>query len=209
VTEAAIEFRPADPARFAEAIRRIDAANSEDPNRVHENGLPLPRELIYSRWLTEWVLRLQPNASEALRLAARAQHLRRWEVPRNQFPMTRAGYLQWREGLKRQHARLASEILQRVGYEDHLVQRVHDLILKKDFRTDPEGAVLEDALCLVFLERQFGELAAKTDRDKMVGAVRKAWGKMTPRGHAAALELDYPSDLREIVQAALTNPNIP
>src|SRR5689334_10030907 len=105
------KFQPLDTARFERAIARFDAENSQDPNRELVDGIDSPRELIYSQWLTDWVLRLCPDASEALRLATRCQHLRRWEVPRNSYPMTRVGYLQWREGLKKFHAQTAGEIL--------------------------------------------------------------------------------------------------
>ncbi|PYJ02844.1 MAG: hypothetical protein DME25_14860, partial [Verrucomicrobia bacterium] len=97
-------FQPRDPGRFAAALRRFDQENSRDPNRETVDGAEHPRELIYAQWLTDWMLKLCPQASEELRLAARCQHLCRWQVPRDSYPMTRAGYLQWREGLKKFHA---------------------------------------------------------------------------------------------------------
>src|SRR6185436_2912578 len=137
-----------------------------------------PRELVYSEWLSDWVVQLCPDASEALRLAARCQHLCRWEVPRSSYPMTRAGYLQWREGLKKFHAERAATILREVGYPEPMVERVQGLNLKKNFPQDPETRVLEDALCLVFLERQFSELASKTAEDKIINVLQKSWKKM-------------------------------
>src|SRR5438093_12396771 len=161
------KFQPQDLQRFESALRRFDEENSRDPNTVEIQGHKRPRELVYAEWLTNWVLRLCPNASEALRLAARSQHLCRWMVPRNSYPMTRAGYLQWREGLKKFHAQCAGEILREVGYPENVIARVQSLNLKKNFPQDPESRVLEDALCLVFLERQFADLAAKTTEEKM------------------------------------------
>src|SRR5437868_6820683 len=135
------------PTRFERAIRRFDQENSADPNRIELNGIPQPRELIYAQWLTDWVLKLSADASEELRLAARSQHLCRWTVPRDSYPMTRIGYLQWREGLKKFHAEKAGEILRAVGYPDDVIARVQSLNLKKNFPRDLEGRVLEDALC--------------------------------------------------------------
>src|SRR5439155_10033384 len=160
-----------------------------DPNRETVDGAEHPRELIYAQWLTDWMLKLCPQASEELRLAARCQHLCRWQVPRKSYPMTRAGYLQWREGLKKFHAQKAGEILKEVSYPEETVKRVQNLNLKKDFPKDPDTRVLEDALCLVFLEHQFAELAAKTDEDKMINAVQKTWKKMSEQARARALEL--------------------
>ena len=198
------EFQASDPQRFANALRRFDEENSRDPNQQDLAGVARPRELVYAEWLTDWVLWLCPLASEELRLAARCQHLCRWQVPRDKYPMTRAGYLRWREDLKKFHAQKAAEILREVGYPGEVVGRVQDLNLKKNFPQDEESRVLEDALCLVFLEHQFGDLAAKTSDDKMVNALRKAWKKMTPTAQTVALKLNYPPRQKELLDQALS-----
>src|SRR5262249_21136935 len=149
------------------------------------------RELVYAEWLTNWVLRLCPQASEELRLAARSQHLCRWMVPRSSYPMTRPGYLKWRERLKQFHAQKAGEILLELGYSMATITRVQSLNLKKGFPQDPDTRVLEDALCLVFLEHQLAELAEKTSEDKMVNALQKSWKKMTAAARKLALGLAY------------------
>jgi hypothetical protein len=196
-------FQPANLDRFTAAFRRFDAENARDPNQEIVDGVGRPRELIYAQWLTDWVLKLRPQAGEALRLAARCQHLCRWEIPRNSYPMDKPGYLRWRADLKKFHADKAGTILREVGYDDVTVTRVQELNLKKNFPADPEVCVLEDALCLVFLERQFAPLAAKSDDAKMINALRKSWQKMTPAAHAEALKLSYGPRERSLIEHAL------
>ena len=196
------EFKPTE--RFAAALRRFDEENSRDPNSETADGVAHPRELLYAQWLTGWVLKLCPNASEELRLAARCQHLCRWKIPRDTYPMTRPGYLKWRADLKRFHAERAGEILREVGYPDSVIARVQDLNLKKNFPADPESCVLEDALCLVFLEHQLADLAAKTSDDKVITALQKSWKKMTPAAHAEALKLAYGPREKALIDAALS-----
>ena len=191
--------QPRDPQKFEAALRRFDEENSHDPNQ--ENGRP--RELLYAERLTNWVLRLSPNAGEALRLAARCQHLCRWKIPRSDYPMTRPGYLKWRADLKKFHAQRTGEILREIGYDEDAIRRVQDLNLKKNFPADHECCVLEDALCLVFLEFQLTELAAKTDDDKMVNALKKSWEKMTEAARAEALKLKYSERETALIQKAL------
>ena len=195
--------QPRDPQKFAAALRRFDEENARDPNVETVDGVPHPRELLYARRLTDWVLRLCPDASEALRLAARCQHLCRWEIPRNSHPLTRAGYLQWRATLKKFHAQKAGEILRELGYSEDVIHRVQDLNLKKNFPNDPEGRVLEDALCLVFLQFQFADLAAKTAEDKTVNALRKSWQKMTDAARAEALKLNHGPREKALLEQAL------
>ncbi len=199
----AILRRTGDPQKFEAVLRRFDEENSRDPNVETVDGAPHPRELLYARRLTDWVLRLCPEASEELRLAARCQHICRWEIPRNSYPMTRAGYLKWRADLKKFHAQKAGEILREIGYGEDVVRRVQDLNLKKNFPADPEGRVLEDALCLVFLQHQFAELAAKTAEDKTINALQKSWQKMTDAARAEALKLNFGPREKALLERAL------
>ena len=196
-------FQPADPQRFEAAFRRFDEENARDPNRETAEGVARPRELLYAQRLSDWVSRLQPDASEALRLAARCQHLCRWEIPRQSYPMTRAGYLQWRATLKKFHAQKAGDTLRELGYPDETIRRVQDLNLKKYFPDDPESRVLEDALCLVFLQYQLADLAARTKEDKTINALQKSWQKMTAAARAEALKLNYGTREKALLERAL------
>ena len=193
-------FQPRDPKKFQAALLRFDAENSRDPNLENSQ----PRELLYAQRLTDWVLRLCPDASEELRLAARCQHICRWEIPRDSYPMTRAGYLKWRADLKIFHAQKSGEILREIGYVEEIIRRVQDLNLKKNFPNDPETQILEDALCLVFLEFQLADLAAKTADDKTINALQKSWGKMSETARTEAVKLNYGEREKILLQRALS-----
>ena len=189
--------------RFDQAIAAIDAANADDPAHIVVRGVERPKELAHAELMTEWVRRLRPDASEALLLAARAHHIRRWTVPRTSYPEGRAGYLKWRRDLHGVHAEEVGGILANAGYDQATVARVQEIVKKRNLAHDPDVQVLEDALCLVFLETQFHELAAKTEADKMVDITRKTLAKMSDEGKrfALAMTLD-PSDVA-IVERAL------
>jgi hypothetical protein len=195
--------RVSDAPRFREAIRRFDELNAADPNHESVNGTPHPRELMNAQRLSDWVMQLAPEASEALRLASRCQHLCRWMIPRTRYEMTRAGYHQWRNELKKFHAEKSAEVLRAVGYDEEIVARVQALNLKKNFPVDPESHVLEDALCLLFLQFQLADLATKTEDDKVVNALQKSWKKMTAAGHEHALKLSYTERERALLEKAL------
>lgn len=200
---------PPAPDRFQSALAAFDDANARDPNREIAEGRAHPRELLYARRLTEWVLRLRPQASEALQLAARCQHLCRWEIPRSDYPADRAGYLRWRRDLQQFHARRSGEMLAAVGYDDHTIARVRSLNLKQDLARDPECQTLEDALCLVFLEHQLADLARRTEDATLVNALRKAWAKMSDAGHMAARTLNLGPRERGLLEQALRPEALP
>lgn len=192
--------------RFEEAIAAFDRANAEDPSTVLVAGQERPRELVAAERLSRWVERLAPDAPETLRLAARCQHLRRWEIPRSTYAEGRIGYLEWRKALGRFHADRAAEILQRAGYGDDVVERVRSINQKKSPSRDPDVQTMEDALCLSFLEFELDEFSAKHPADKVVDILRKTWRKMSDRGRARALELPLSDRARAFVGQALKPP---
>jgi hypothetical protein len=189
--------------RFSEAFRRFDEENRNDPNLVMVEGVAQPQELLYAERLTEWVLRLAPEASEQLLLAARSQHIRRWTVPRASYEMTRAGYLKWRADLKQFHAAQSAQILTEVGYDKETIQRVRDLNLKKLLGRDADTQILEDALCLVTLQYQLTDLVAKTEPGKMIEILRKTWKKMSQAARDHALALTYSHAEKQLIEQAL------
>ncbi|KAI8473298.1 MAG: hypothetical protein J3K34DRAFT_411552 [Monoraphidium minutum] len=189
--------------RLQRVLADIDAINAEDPRKTTWKEEELPYELAYSRWLSGWVAALEPAASEELQIAARGQHVARWKSPRASYPEGRNGYLKWRADLKRTHADTVAGVMEAAGYDAASVARAKRLINKLDLKTDPENQVLEDALCLVFLEHQFTELIEKEGADKMVDIVRKTWGKMGEKGRGAALKLPLSPAEADVVQRAL------
>ena len=193
-----------DPGRFERAIAAIDAANAADPNLIATADGPRPKELVHAELLTDWVRRLQPEASEALLLAARAHHIQRWVMPRSSYPKGRTDYLRWRRDLHRYHADEAARLLELAGYDPASINRVRQIVRKERLTLDPEVQTLEDALCLVFLQLQLDETADHVaDNAKMVDVLRKSWRKMSPAGREFALGLELTDAGRELVRQAL------
>lgn len=190
-------------ARFRRAIALLEAASGEDPETETAGGAERPRELVYAERMSRWIERLVPEAPEALRLAARCQHLRRWEVPRSDYPMDRAGYHLWRTAAARHHAETAGEILKQAGYDDATIARVQSLVRKERLQRDPETQALEDAACLVFIEHALADFAARHPTGKVIDIVQKTWRKMSERGHREALDLELPPQARAVIGRAL------
>jgi hypothetical protein len=188
---------------LAAAFAAIDAANADDPHTVVVRGAERPKELAHAELAVEWIHRLVPEPSDALLLAARAHHVRRWEIPRASQPEGRAGYLRWKRLLQQHHAEVAASVLGEVGVDPATVERVQALVKKERLKSDPEVQALEDALCLVFVETQFGELTEQLGDDHMVEVVAKTLRKMTPGGREAALGLPLDGDAVRIVGLAL------
>ncbi len=191
--------------RFQQAVDRFQAAHREDPVTVETEGGQVPWSVHYHRRLVAWVLRLQPEASEVLLLAAHCQHLRRWTIPRDRYPLGRAGYKRWRKTLSQYHAQEAGRILGEAGYDEVTVGRVQALLRKLRLKLDSESQLLEDAVCLVFLENEFEAFSRMHDDAKLADILRKTWRKMSPQGREAALAVagSLPEPLHALVWDAV------
>ncbi|MBB6054255.1 DUF4202 domain-containing protein [Tolumonas osonensis] len=190
--------------RFTRTIAAFDQANANDPRQEQdENGIPVAYEVLYARRMSDALLRFCPQASEALQLAARSQHIERWLLPRDHYPMDRKGYLQWRSELKLRHAARAGEIMLAEGYDAAMCERVAALLKKEKLKSDEESQMLEDVICLVFLQYYFAEFAKVHDEAKLIDILQKTWRKMSEAGHQAALSLPLPDEQKTLIAKAL------
>jgi hypothetical protein len=175
---------------FQAAIAAFDQANMEDPNTEIADGKEYPKELLYAQRMSEMQERYVPDASEAVKLAVRAQHIQRWKTPRSNYPMDKQGYLQWRTGLYKFHADTAGQLMQEAGYDDEMIGRVKKIVGKKGLKVNPETQMMEDVVDLVFLEHYMTEFVAQHpeyDEAKWIPIIRKTWEKMSKRAHEFAL----------------------
>ncbi len=190
--------------KYARTMALIDQANKQDPNLETREGERVAKEWLYSERMTVWLDRLEPDAPDILRIAARAQHICRWMIPRDSYPRTRAGYLQWRTQLYSFHAEKTAEIMQQTGYDEIQIEQVKKIIRKRGLKKEAFAQTIEDVACLVFLESYFADFANEYDEEKIISIVQKTWKKMSTRAQQAALEMELPNAVSALVQKALT-----
>lgn len=196
--------------RYDRAIALFDAANSEDPRKDKgADGKEIPYELLYAQRMTDMIDRFAPDASEAAKLAVRAQHIQRWKTPRDSYPMDRNGYLQWRTGLYKFHAETAGRLMKEAGYDDAMIEQVKTAVGKKGLKVNPDTQLLEDIADLVFIEHyMLGFAGQKPDysEEKWLEIIRKTWKKMSPVAHEFALagKIKLPEPLVPLIVKAVS-----
>ncbi|WP_374173426.1 DUF4202 domain-containing protein [Flavobacterium tructae] len=188
---------------FQKASQLIDAENAQDPNIEIDQNKEYPKELLYSDRMYKRLIQFEPEASEAIQIASKAQHICRWKVARESYPMDRVGYLRWREELKKFHAKTTAEILEKAGYASEFIDRVSFLIEKKLLKKDAETQLLEDVICLVFLEYYLDPFVHKHDEEKLKNIIKKTWDKMSDKGHQEALKITYTEENLNLIKASL------
>ncbi|WP_298847155.1 DUF4202 domain-containing protein [uncultured Ruegeria sp.] len=170
----------------------IDAANKNDPNL--DNGRP--EALLYGERMSFELDRLFPQASDALQIAARGQHVERWKLARNAYPEGRAGYLAWRKAQGVHHADVVMALMTREGYGAEQAEAAGRMLRKQGIKRDEEVQALEDVICFVFLKWYFQPFAAKHSVKKIQSIVEKTARKMSLEGRARVLsEFDLPDHL--------------
>lgn len=194
---------------FDKAKALIDTANSEDPNQEISEGKDWPKELLYSRRMSDMLERYAPNADDAMKLAVSAQHIQRWKLPRSNYPMNRKGYHQWRAELYKFHAAAIADLLAKAGYKDEFITRVTQAVGKKSLKTNPDTQLLEDVAGLVFFEHyllDFADSHPEYDEQKWLDIIGKIWNKMSVRAHQYALagHIKFPDSLAVIIQKAVS-----
>jgi hypothetical protein len=189
--------------KMEKAFALFDAYNQRDPNKLDREGVEVPAEYFYALQLFRWVLQLEPAAGEPLLLASRCQHIGRWEVPRSQYPAGKAGYLNWRTGLAKFHAEKAGQMLEKAGYDADMRSAVGSILLKEGLRVNPDMQVMENALCLVFLEFQYEDFLLLHPEEKIIRILKKTWAKMSAPGQEAALGLHFSEKGGALIGVAL------
>ncbi|WP_344703003.1 DUF4202 domain-containing protein [Halomonas cibimaris] len=197
--------RAFDTTPFTAVFNALDSLHMDDPQTVDINGAAEPAEQVYARRMSAWLERLDADASECLRLAVRAQHLQRWQVPRADYPEGRVGYLTWRRDQSRRAGETAARLMRNAGYSEADAARTADIISKKGLKRDAEVQTLEDCACLSFLENYFADFSRTLARDHMIRIVQKTWGKMSPRARELALTLPMSERSAVIVGEALAD----
>ena len=195
---------------FARAVELIDKANSEDPNRESVDGQDWPKELLYSKRMSEMLERYVPDADDAVKLAVRAQHIQRWKSARADYPEGRQGYLQWRTGLYKFHAETAGELLSQAGYDDEFIERVKKAVGKRALKVNPDTQLLEDTADLVFIESYMLAFAGKHpeySEEKWIEIIQKTWKKMSEQAQQFALsgKLQLPEPLVPLIKKAISS----
>lgn len=188
--------------RLKAALAAIDQANADDPHTIEVDGQVRPKEQAHAELMTEWVQRLDPDAHDAQLVAARAHHLRRWALPRSDYPEGRAGYLRWRTAQAKRHAADVADIVTAAGYDAAFAADVSAIVAKRGLATDLRVQTHEDALCLVFLQTQFDELADKLGDDHMAEVLAKTLVKMSPAARRIAQDLDLSPRAAALLEAA-------
>ncbi|MCM2681090.1 DUF4202 domain-containing protein [Echinimonas agarilytica] len=189
--------------RLAQVFDAIDAVNKADPNLELVEDIQVPASLLYGTRMSSMLEQFAPETDEIVQIACRAQHIKRWAIPRADFPMGKKGYYDWRQTLGRKHGEWTGEILAAHGYDQAIIDRVSAVLRKERIKADPQCQQFEDVICLVFLAHYAEDFASKHEEAKVIDILQKTWRKMSEKGHDFALKQQYPAGVQALIEKAL------
>jgi len=188
--------------QLEQCYQAIDDINSQDPN-LDPHAQNTAKSLVYGQRMTSTLSNFMDNPPQLLAIACRAQHIQRWFIPRQDFPMGRIGYLNWRRKLAEHHADLGSKIMQANGFSDKECQQLRKILTKQGIKSDPLVQALEDVACLVFIQYYFDDFCQQHDDEKIIRVLQKTWAKMSDKGHKAAAQLTLSNQGQRLINQAL------
>jgi hypothetical protein len=189
--------------QFTQTIAAIDAVNLQDPNHVNVQNQQVAKEWLYSKQMTECLKQYWPDANEYVALAVHAQHIKRWQIKRSEYPEGKAGYLAWRKALAAFHAETLAQIMKENGYDDDAISRCQVIIQKRQLHHNSDSQILEDVACLVFIQHYLADFATKHSSEKVIDIIKKTWRKMSPKAQQIALSLPMDNPINELITNAL------
>ena len=191
--------------RYKAVIGDIDAANADDPRTITVEGMARPYEVVYAERMSQRLEAMYPEASELLRIAARGQHVRRFDIPRSRFPEGRDGYNEWRRTCREHHAKLLHDIMSRHGYDSRDIEHVAKLVKKEQLKKDKESQALENVVDVVFLAHYFDEFYGKYshyDDAKIIDISARPCARCHPSATSRSRSR-FPERTRKLVLAAV------
>ena len=119
--------------------------------------------------------------------------------------MDRKGYHQWRTYLYTYQAEKAAHLLREVGYSKESVSAISEMIEKKDLKTNADSQLIEDVVCLVFLQYYIEDFVEKhkSDMEKLKRIILRTWNKMSDKAHNEALKIPFKEDLKNTIVEAI------
>jgi len=96
-----------------------------------------------------------------------------------------------------------SQIMLECGYNADEVALLGLFMRKENLQGNARAQLLEDVVCLVFLEDYFADFSAKHEPEKVIDILQKTWCKMSGRAQGEALRLNIPPAALDLVLRAV------
>ena len=172
-------------------------------------GSQVPEDPCHADNTLEWLLRLEPDASEALQLAALAHDIDR-AIER--IKVKRANFDHY-DAFKAAHARNSAEILRPIltacGVERNIVEEACRLVEFHEVGGDPDSDLLKDADSISFFDVNLPLYFQREGWDETKR--RSYWGyhRLTPSAQEIVKHIDYENKemarlLREVIRESVS-----
>lgn len=177
----------------------LNEIHQGDPNHTNIDGLRKSSEFLYTNRMLQMLAEFEPGADYTLQIAAQCQHLERWKVARDLFPMDRKGYHQWRKAVMDFQISRTTEVLVNSGVENSDIIEVTEILSKQGNKSHTKAQIIQDVACIVFVNWYLEGFAAKHELGKVKDIVIKTTRKMSEKGMQSLHKSSLPKPVQEIL----------
>jgi len=165
-----------------------------------EDGTFYPSELLYGKRMLAILEMVYLDSSYTIKLAVQCQHLKRWGIPRSDYPYDRRGYHEWRRVVMEYQLEQTQLILSNVNIEAVDIQFILNVLRNQGDKSNPDSQIIMDTACLVFLKWYMEAFAIKHESEKVLDILKKTMRKMSETGLYLISRLDLPVSTKQILE---------
>lgn len=147
-------------------------------------------DTVHSKHVRECVLRIDPDAGDALQIAALAHDIERAVPPR--VPPDRNDY----DGYKEKHAKRSAEITEKLlrkhGADEELIKEVCELIELHEVGGTPKADLLKDADSISYFTTNIKPYLARMGEEQTLTKMKYMYDRMSDRAKQFVQEMDFP-----------------
>jgi hypothetical protein len=185
---------------YHKATLELEKVHGMDTTREIYNGNQYPSESLYSHRMLQMLEKVNAEASNILKLAAQCQHLKRWNIPRGEYPYNRRGYHEWRRVVMEYQLKEMEEILSKVGISNEDILLVTDALRNQGDKSNSNAQIITDTACLVFIKWYMEPFATKHQSEKVTDIMKKTMRKMSETGLQLISRLNLPTTASQILE---------
>ena len=191
---------------FAETMNSIDSAKKQIRAIISKSSVP--EDPRHADNVLEWLLKLKPDADDALQIAALAHDIDRAD---DQTKIKRADfndYDQFKAAHAHHSATILKQILQQCQVEPSIVDNACELVEQHEVGGDPRSDLLKDADSISYFEVNMPLYFQREGYEETLR--RGIWGyqRLSPKMQEVCKKISYSDDVLDAILAEVVSTSL-
>lgn len=155
---------------------------------------PIRSDQIHAELVLKWVLKLKPNADEALKIAALSHDIDRaitGIIKDSNLEVNSEAYVAFKRAHSIRSAYFICKILEKYDYPKRIIQKVRHLVENHESGGDRETNILTDADSIAYFEANIPGYLKTNGEDQTKRKIRFMYGRLSNRAKGIVKKIRY------------------